>query len=66
MLLRVNPVDCVARGLCAELLPEWIRLDEWGYPILDDPELPPELVEHPRRAANHCPTLALRLDPENV
>ena len=66
VLLRVNPVDCVAHGLCAELLPEWIRLDEWGYPILDDPELPLELVEHARRAANHCPTLALRLDPENV
>ena len=66
MRLRVNPVDCVAHGICADLLPEWIRLDEWGYPIVNDPELPPELVEHARRAANHCPVLALRLDPENV
>lgn len=62
--LRVNPIDCVAHGLCAELLPEWVRLDDWGYPILGGSELPPELVEHARRAASACPTLALRLESE--
>ena len=61
MRLRVNPIQCVAHGLCPELLPETIRLDEWGYPILDDPELPPELIKHARRAAAACPTLALVL-----
>jgi ferredoxin len=66
MRLRLNPIDCVAHGVCADLLPEWITLDQSGYPILRGPELPPELVEHARRAANHCPVLALRLDPENV
>ena len=66
MRLRVSPVDCVADGICADLLPEWIGLGEKGYPIVNDPELPPELVEGARRAANHCPVLALRLDPENV
>ncbi len=64
MRLQVNPIDCVGHGLCAELLPEWIQLDEWGYPILTDPQLPSELIEHARRAANRCPMLALRLDPE--
>jgi ferredoxin len=66
MQLHVNPVDCLAHGVCAGLLPEWITRDEWGYPIVNDPELPPELVEGARRAANHCPALALRLDPENI
>ncbi len=66
MQLHVNPVDCLAHGVCADLLPEWISRDEWGYPIVNDPELPPELVEGARRAANHCPVLALRLDPENI
>jgi ferredoxin len=64
MRLRVNPIRCVAHGLCAELLPESIRLDEWGYPILDDPELPRGLVEHARRAADACPTLALLLESD--
>jgi ferredoxin len=66
MRLRVNRIDCLAHGLCAELFPEWIRLDEWGYPILDDRELPFELVDHARRASIRCPALALWLEPENV
>jgi ferredoxin len=62
--LRVNPIQCVAHGLCAELLPEAVRLDDWGYPILDDGELAPDLVAHARRAADACPTLALLLDSQ--
>jgi ferredoxin len=64
MRLRVNPIDCVGHGLCAELLPEWIELDEWGYPIPNGADVPPELLRHARRAARSCPTLALLLDPE--
>ena len=33
--LRVNPVACDAFGYCAELVPEIIVRDEWGYPVLD-------------------------------
>lgn len=64
MRLRVNPVQCVAHGLCAELLPEAVRLDDWGYPIIADGVLEPELVELARRAADACPTLALLLESE--
>jgi ferredoxin len=60
--LRVNPITCEGHGLCAELLPELIRLDDWGYPILDSPDVPPELVRLARRAADACPTLALILE----
>jgi ferredoxin len=60
--LRVNPIACAAHGLCEELLPEWIRLDDWGYPIVDDHPLDPALVDHARRAVAACPTLALRLE----
>ena len=61
MRLRVNPVQCVAHGLCAELLPERIQLDDWGYPIVDGEPVPGELVALARRAADSCPTLALKL-----
>ncbi|HVW17874.1 MAG TPA: ferredoxin [Solirubrobacteraceae bacterium] len=57
--LRVDPIACVGHGLCAELLPEWIELDDWGYPIVDGREVPDHLVEHARRAADACPKLAL-------
>ena len=59
--LVVDPIACTAHGLCAELLPEWIELDDWGYPIVDGRPLPPELVDLARRAADACPKLALRL-----
>jgi len=62
MQIRVNPINCRAHGLCAELFPEWIRLDEWGYPILRSAPIPRELEEHARRAADACPTLALLLE----
>lgn len=60
--LRVNPIACEAHGMCAELLPERISLDEWGYPILDERPLSPELVAHARRAAQACPTFALLIE----
>jgi ferredoxin len=59
--IRVNPIACEAHGMCAELLPERITLDDWGYPVIDDRPLDAELVEHARRAAQACPTLALLL-----
>ncbi|HTQ68247.1 MAG TPA: ferredoxin [Solirubrobacteraceae bacterium] len=62
--VRVNPIACEAHGICAELLPERITLDEWGYPIVDGRPLHGEQLEHARRAARACPTLALILQRE--
>jgi ferredoxin len=62
--LRVNPIACEAHGLCVELLPELIRLDDWGYPIIDESEVPGELLGLARRAVDQCPTLALVLDED--
>ncbi len=64
MRVAVDPIQCVAHGLCAELLPERIRLDDWGYPILDGEPVPRDLVGLARRAADACPTLALLLEPD--
>jgi ferredoxin len=64
--LRVNPIACEAHGLCAELLPELIRLDDWGYPILDESEVPRDLLGLAERAVDVCPTLALLLEDDGV
>jgi ferredoxin len=61
--LRVNPIACSGHGLCAELLPELISLDEWGYPLIAGQPVPPGLVRQARRAVTDCPALALRLEP---
>ena len=61
MRLHVDPITCHAHGVCAELLPEVITLDEWGYPILAADSLPPELVKEARKAVQSCPALALSM-----
>jgi ferredoxin len=62
--LRVNPIACEGHGLCAELLPELIRLDDWGYPILELDEVPRDLLRLAERAVDACPTLALLLEED--
>lgn len=62
--LQVNPIECEAHGLCAELFPERVRLDEWGYPIIDPEPIPKPLLQHARRAVQNCPKLALILSEE--
>ena len=59
--LAINPIACTGHGLCAEMLPELVRLDEWGYPMLPDAPVPADLMVLARRAVRLCPTLALRL-----
>ncbi len=59
--LVVDPTACDGHGLCAELLPESIRLDPWGFPVIDPSGISPDLVDHARRAAVACPKLALTL-----
>jgi ferredoxin len=59
--LQVDRIACTGQGVCAELLPEWIRLDDWGYPILRDEAIPADLEPHARWAVANCPTLALKI-----
>jgi ferredoxin len=60
--IRVDPIACDGHGLCAELFPERIRLDDWGYPIIDPAPIAGSLAGHARRAVAQCPKLALRLE----
>jgi ferredoxin len=59
--LRVNPIRCNGHGSCAELLPELITVDEWGYPVISGEPVPRHLTRYARRAVTDCPALALVL-----
>lgn len=56
MLRRVD-----IAGVCHEVLPELITLDEWGYPLVNGP-VTEDLVSGAREAVRVCPQLALRLE----
>jgi ferredoxin len=60
--LLVDPVACDGRGLCAEVLPELITLDDWGFPMIGDAGLTGRLQREAREAIRLCPKLALRLE----
>jgi ferredoxin len=62
--IRIDWTTCDRRGLCAELLPELIALDEWGFPVVHSGPIPGELLRHARRAAAACPTLALHIEAD--
>jgi ferredoxin len=59
--IAVDPIACDGHGFCAELFPERISTDDWGYPIVDPSPIPPTLSRHARRAVSSCPKQALRL-----
>jgi ferredoxin len=60
--LRVDPIACDGRGLCAEILPGLITLDDWGFPVIGGDDVPEDLLEEAREAIRLCPKLALRLE----
>ena len=59
--LTVDLIACDGHGICAELLPERVALDDWGYPIVDPTPIGPDLDVLARRAVAACPLLALSL-----
>jgi ferredoxin len=59
--LWVDPITCDGRGLCAEILPELITLDDWGFPVVQG-EVPGPLMGEAREAVRVCPKLALWLE----
>jgi ferredoxin len=59
--MTVDRIKCDGRGLCAELLPELIQLDDWGYPIISPDPIPDHLLQLAQRAVEDCPVLALAI-----
>lgn len=61
--LRVDPTLCEGYGYCAEIVPELVSVDDWGYPIVSAKEIASEeLLGHARRAVATCPRLALIIE----
>jgi len=61
MRLKVDMIACDGRGLCAEVLPELIVTDDWGFPIITG-EVTADLAGQAGEAVRICPRLALRLE----
>ncbi len=59
--LVIDWTRCEGHGLCAELVPDRITRDEWGYPLIHRSSVRPADTKEIRRVVALCPALALRL-----
>ena len=63
--LHIDWTRCDGQGVCAELLPDVLETDEWGYPVSlsgeKEPSLPRAAESRARHAVGSCPLMALRL-----
>jgi ferredoxin len=59
---RVDWITCDGYGLCGDLVPDLIALDEWRYPIVLPGPIDPGRLHDAQRAVDCCPMKALRLE----
>ena len=62
--LQIDWTRCGGHGLCAELLPARIAIDDWGFPVIRRTAVADSELEDVRRAVTMCPALALRLQAQ--
>ena len=60
--LKVDWILCDGYGLCGDLLPDLIDLDDWRYPILRHEPVGGDRLHDAQRAVDCCPMKALRLE----
>jgi ferredoxin len=61
--LTVDWILCDGYGLCGDLMPDVIALDDWRYPILHDGPIARDRMHDAQRAVDCCPVKALILEP---
>jgi ferredoxin len=59
--LAVDWIRCDGYGLCGDLAPELVALDDWRYPILPAGPVPRDRLDEARRIVDCCPMRALAL-----
>lgn len=64
--LKIDWILCDGYSLCADLAPEVIDLDEWGYPIIRPGAIAASELKDVKRAVDSCPMSALTLVPLNA
>ena len=64
--LVVDPVSCDGVGMCAQLAPDVVGLDSWGFPVVPPGPLSRADSKQAARAVAGCPRRALLLVPSKA
>lgn len=62
MKVSVDPELCTGCGPCADICPEAFELAEDGIAVVKLDEIPVELQELCKEAADNCPTEAISIE----
>jgi len=60
-LVEIDHVKCCGYGMCAELCPDVFSLDENGFVVANQTEVPEELMQAAEEAVSSCPEGVLKL-----
>ena len=60
--LRVDWIKCDGYGLCSDMAPDVISLDDWRYPIVPAGPIDRSLLHETQRAVDCCPMKAIMLE----
>ena len=62
MKVTVDDDRCRGHGVCTGLCPEVFTLNDDGYTVVENPEVPAEYQEAVRDAAAQCPERAIVIE----
>jgi ferredoxin len=57
--VAVDADRCRGHGVCWSLCPEVFTLNDDGYSVVEEPEVPPEFEDAVRAAVKQCPERAI-------
>ena len=64
MRVSLDREKCQGHGRCYALSPSLFETDDEGYAVLKlESDVPPELEDDARIAADNCPEYAITIDP---
>jgi ferredoxin len=64
MKIRIEKIACVGNARCAAVAPELFPLDENGYILVEEIDVPPGQEELARRGARACPERIILIEED--
>lgn len=64
MKIRIDKAACVGNARCAAVAPELFPLDENGYILVDEIQVPPGQEQQARRGAGACPERIILIEED--
>ena len=62
MKIKINKAGCVGHARCAAVAPEIYKLDDQGYILQEEIDVPPGMEKQAVRGARACPERIIKVE----